>query len=769
MSQLYPLQYVFLSSFSVLFFEILLLRIFSIQLSYHFASFIIGISVFGIVIGSLCVYNLNKKLKISIHGAFFTLSVSFPFQLLISSFIPFDHYQILWDKFQYLYLLVQIITVIIPFFFYGFFISLCFREFSEISGKIYGTDLLGGALGALSAPLALDFLHPEISLGVIFALLSSASFHLVRNFRSVPAKLVYLFSIFLSVLVLLGQIKIPISEYKSLSALLRMPETKTLKTIISRDSRLDVVENKLLRYGPGLSFSYAGRTPSGVVVARDGEVTGIFLSEGEKELSSYLQFLPSYAPHVLKTRPESILVVGLKSSLEALIAFNAKPQTLVILEKDRSLTRFIDDFYPKDSVYRKFLHRQTVRKFLEKSTSKFDLIIISRTYYFPSGNFGLEEDYETTVDALTRYLESLNQDGILFIQIFRVPPPRYELRLMNNIMQALSTSNLLPLEKHLIVFLTFDTISFMIKKNGYSSKELQAISLFLDKRIFQPIYPKNLVKYVHIEATGIQEAFDDLLASHRTKFVKNYPFDISITIDERPFFHYFLKLSKIPEIHRLTKKGCSYFIHEGMALPFLFFVLLTLTFFSFSPIIVKSFARIPQKKDLFIYFSCCGFGFMFVEVYFIHRLILTLGSPIDAFSAVVTLFLFTAGLGSLLSSRIKEKRLIPFMSLVLLFLLTIYLAKPKGAHTFFVMIFPGFSMGLFFPTGMRILCRNNPDLLPYSYAINGASSVVAPPLASLIAVYFSLSTVIFVSVVCYTIATLVIGRYIIRPYPHLFL
>ena len=55
----------------------------------------------------------------------------------------------------------------------------------------------------------------------------------------------------------------------------------------------------------------------------------------------------------------------------------------------------------------------------------------------PSGSFGFSEDYRFTVEAFTEYLSHLNIDGILVLNLFIIPPPRTELRLINTVVVAL--------------------------------------------------------------------------------------------------------------------------------------------------------------------------------------------------------------------------------------------------------------------------------------------------------------------------------------------
>ncbi len=743
MVKVYPLQLVFLSAFSVLFFEIVLIRVFSIRLSYHFASFIISISIFGIVIGSLYVHTRKEKLNLKSEEAFSALSLLFPAQFVLSCLSPFDHIKLLWDKTEIIFLILQIILLITPFLTYGLFISLCFRENPKISGRIYGVDLIGGAFGASLVPIALDFFRPEVCLALLFLLLSTASTFL---FFSRPS-LFRFFSLsvasILSIALLFGSVKIPVSTYKSLSSTLKMPETKVLKTITSRDSRLDVVESPYLRLAAGLSLKYGGAIPPGIAIAKDGEISGLFLDEKIARETDFLEYLPSFAPYTLVKKPDTVLLVGFKNNIEMLIARKEMARRLFITEKDRSIHKFVEEFYTGDRTSKKWLIKEHSRSFIRNREAEFDLISISRTYYFPSGSFGLEEDYETTLDAFIEYFKALKEDGILFVQIFRVPPPRYEIRLFNNIKEAMRASGLLPIDQHLIVFATWDTISFMAKKNGYSEKEISDISNFFEERMFQALFPEKISK-------GAEIFFSRLP-------VNNYPFDVSTTTDERPFFHYFLRLSKIAEIERMTKKGYIYFIHEGMALPFLFLILISLSLFVYLPLFILKNLPTSNLGKILIYFSSIGFGFMFLEVFFIHKFILLYGSPMESFSRVVSSFLLSAGSGSLASSYVKGRKLRMIMFSLLPVLFSFYLFG-KFLDSLLFPIVAGLIMGFFFPTGIRLILGKNLDVLPFAYALNGASSVIAPTLASLLALSFGLGILPLLSLLFYASALLLVFR-----------
>ena len=101
------------------------------------------------------------------------------------------------------------------------------------------------------------------------------------------------------------------------------------------------------------------------------------------------------------------------------------------------------------------------------------LIFVSRTGFYPSGSFGLQEDYDLTVEAIETYLARLKDGGILFIQMFLLPPPRYELRLVKNIRAALKKTGIQEIHKHLIIYRSWDTVNFHRQKRWFFGNRLR--------------------------------------------------------------------------------------------------------------------------------------------------------------------------------------------------------------------------------------------------------------------------------------------------------
>jgi hypothetical protein len=66
-------------------------------------------------------------------------------------------------------------------------------------------------------------------------------------------------------------------------------------------------------------------------------------------------------------------------------------------------------------------------------------------------------------------------------------------------------------------------------------------------------------------------------------------------------------------------------------------------------------------------------------------------------------------------------------------------------------------MGLPFPTGIRVLGRIAPEMIPWAWAVNGCSSVVGSTLAAMLVVSFGFSWVMMLAAGLYVLAVLALN------------
>ena len=162
---------------------------------------------------------------------------------------------------------------------------------------------------------------------------------------------------------------------------------------------------------------------------------------------------------------------------------------------------------------------------------------------------------------------------------------------------------------------------------------------------------------------------------------------------------------------------------------------------------------------MLIYFGLLGLGFLFVEIPLIQRFILFLGQPIYAFTAVATVVLLFSGLGSLAAPRLSIRRTLPVLALgILLYplglplLFRVFLGAPLALRLL-VMVLSlaplGFLMGIPFPGGLAWLHARAPGLVPWAWAINGCTSVLASILAAMVALSAGFSWVLAAAAIAY--------------------
>jgi hypothetical protein len=756
-------------------FEITLVRIFSIRFSYHYASLIISISMLGLVPGGIFAYFKGHRrrstealptLRPSRILTFphshipmlyvFMLALSYPFVFIISPVIPFDYYRALWEDMQILYLLFFALSLSVPFFLYGVILSSVLFLFSSKANKVYAADLAGAAGGIALAMFLLNHTDIERIIVACAAMLSVLLFFKVR--KKILKATYTLLPLILCLPVLLGVVAPAISPYKGLMQALKDDGARHIQTINTSHGRLDVFSNARMKSAPGLSFAYERPVPKGLGIAIDGDVAGVLLEEKGMKDFEFLRFIPSALPFIMKGSPVA-LVAGVKGSVDVLAPHYFGAKTVYKAETNLSMLRLLHDHYEEGSLHRRGLYGISGRTLINVLSEKIDIVYLSGTGFFPAGAFGLTENYDTTVDAFRSYFTSMNEGGMLYIQLFILPPPRYELRVFNNIIEALNNLSLSGHERRLVVFRTWDTMNFLIKPSGFTMDEDRTVKDFLTANQFDIIYPSLEGKARSIEGPDYGEVLGGLAdAKKKEKIIGGYTFDIRPTTDDRPFFNYFLKIGKVKEIYALSGQKWSYFLHEGMMLPFLvvFLVLVASLIFAATFLIVRIRTR-KTAKDLFpggCYFILIGFAFMFVEVYFLHTLILPLGSPATALSVVLVTLLLSAGAGSMMSGFIKERRLIPFMYLLPLLLIccAVFFQKVVLWQYSFIFIAPiGMFLGFFFPFGIRTLLKEDPAAIPLAYAVNGAASIICPVLASVIAVAYGLKVLLILAAALYAV------------------
>jgi len=802
------LPVVFLTSMAALAFQVLLIRIFSISLWYHFAFMIISIAMLGLAAGGTALSLYPRLQELNRIGSYtLCLGIAIPVAFLAANLIPFDPVRLSWEKSEILYLGLYYLVLAMPFFFTGLIIATAFTAGSERSGQLYGADLLGAGIGSLGILLITGIMAPERVVFVLSTIVLCASF-LVEK-KGVRSASLFLLIVNLTLFVLQpGFARLKISPYKELSAALRYPGAEPLRTYHTPFARIDTFRSPAVRFAPGLSLAWLEPLPEQVGFAVDGGTISAITDASDQKSLEFLTRLPAALPYETGSR-NRILVLDPSGGLQILLARRYGAGDIVGIETNPWLTEIIrNDFGDfSGNIYEKKTWNGLGRSWLAGRSEKFDLIDISPGGAAPGGSFGIAEDYRFTVEAFGEYLEHLSDDGVICVNLFMIPPPRIELRIVSTVTAAMESMGIRRPDLHIAAIRSWGTVSILVGKAPLTTAEIAAARNFAERHRFDTVYlpdirPQETNRFIKMPTNEYAEAFAALISPEgRREFLDKYIFDVGPVYDDAPFFHYFLKTGKIGEVYRVMGGKWQFFLEEGYIVPALMIQAAALSALLMllpalagrrekgkpaakqqaTPSVCFETSRMPPIPaasrgntgfGLLPYFAFLGFAFMFVEITLIQKLILPLVNPSYAVAAVLASLLFASGAGSLVSSRapLLRKPVMVAGTAIIIILYSLLLPgmssmianyqPPVSFLLVLVALFPaGFLMGIPFPTGLKLLGERNTRLIPWAWAINGCCSVLGPLGAILLAMAFGFRNVLLLGALCYFLAFLNIHFY----------
>lgn len=250
-------------------------------------------------------------------------------------------------------------------------------------------------------------------------------------------------------------------------------------------------------------------------------------------------------------------------------------------------------------------------------------------------------------------------------------------------------------------------------------------------------------------------------------------FNLAPSTQDRPFFHEIIRLSRIPQalarLELLPRQEIGYLVNVAVLAQAAVFALIV---FLLPMLRRRGMGDLGGGEVLsgFGYFLCLGLGFLFIEIVLIERFTFFLNDPALAFALVLSAMLIASGLGSAFSGRFVPRpragirlacglaaTLAAFSGLLLPRLLDLALAWPDPAKMALAIAIAaplGFFMGMPFPLALSTYRGARSPFIPWAWSVNGALSVVATPLANILAVSCGYSLVFYAALALYALAGL---------------
>ncbi|MEP0845083.1 MAG: hypothetical protein HRF43_20460, partial [Phycisphaerae bacterium] len=630
---------------SGLMFELMLTRIFSATIWYHYAFVAISVALFGWGLGGFLVYLFKPAARPQGRAILVTLA------LLPAVLMPVFLVTMLQFPFRPQYLTFYFLLSLLPFLAGGAALSLAFETHGSDANRLYFADLAGASLGVLAVPVFIARLGAETAVIAAAALpaLAAILILLAAPAAQRPRRLLPL-----AVLVLAGVLALSAVNYGAGLLAIRNAPTKALYKFRKQypDSRVE--SDKWNVYSRITSV----RSPEALNLARifidSDNWTNVMHWDGSPahpaEGPNWFRAFP------FRVRPApKVMIIGPGGGTDVVLALRAgSPQVTavemnpLIIEAVRAFGREAGNVYDHPNVR---LVMSEGRNYVERTPEKFDVIMLGFVDTFAavsSGGLSLSENYLYTREALQAYYDHLTDDGVLAIVRWPVDMRR--------------------LVANAVDFLTARGMSIEeVGRRIMAVADAPPVELAPSASDILP--PETMFLLARSELT--RERVDGLLAGHERAYVLYAPFRrpaedcpqyqrlfsgqigfreyqdgfetlATPVTDDRPFYFAY---DKPWGMHNFVLKLFS--IPVGAVIVFTVILLAGSATAGF---------RAPRPRTI-AYFGALGLGFIVCEIALMQRLILLLGHPLYTLVVILFTILLAGGLGSLYARRFAVEQI----------------------------------------------------------------------------------------------------------------
>jgi predicted membrane-bound spermidine synthase len=790
----------------------------------------ISVAFFGLGIGALVIHLIRNRLKTEnlpskILQCSIAFAISLPvFLFLIGYTIPPS------TSFIYLFFLIASI----PFFFAGMSMALIYLAMPREVTKLYFGDLAGAAGATLILDSLLQGFGAESLILLIGILVTApqiiASSLLYRRrpngilpMNRVENRLMVYGIIFLSVSIALLEanfsfniLAVPPGENKGLNSYLSDPSNNNhLSAQWNSFSRIDVIGHN--------NINTRSRTIGSILIDADA-LTPLLRWNGSSTDLQWLKGYMDYLPYeISNSNNNNTLVIGSGGGEDILVALAGGSKNVTAVELNPLIVSAAKRFggslagnlYDRKDVH---LFIDDGRRFISSTNSKYDKIVIKLVDSWAAqlaGGYALSENYLYTVEAFKQYLQHLNGDnGMLVMVRWNIELPRLMPLVVESLKQqeaevkekekgvgggggvggvgvgaggakadrAAIPNSIQDISKQIVALedrpgLTFGSnnqrttypVIVMVKNSPFTSSELDLIKAQATR---------NDAKVIAIPGLYVQPDYDRLLLASSSGRINDQQQDAASLFsqtsrDSQKISFFGLKPP--------TDDSPFYFAKEQIPTQL---VLLIETVIGVSAVLTFLLVyyskvnkiRLTASSRLHVVFvMLIGLGFIFLEITFIQKFLLLLGTPIMALTVILFSILLSSGIGAYLSGRLFNKNpykavviSIPILTGILLayyaylqYIISFSIVLPlydRIALTFALLSPAGLLMGFQFPSITRMASgssflersrRNAADDITLLWGINVIASVIGTVLAAVSSMVIGFSGNLLVGLALY--------------------
>jgi len=687
-----------------------------------------------------------------------------------------------------LWLIAGYYAALLPFFFLGgLFVSLSFVHWPR-PGRVYAADLTGAGAGTLLVLGLMFFVHPFRLVAYLLPLLAVAS--AAAPWRRSSVLFAALLTLGPSLGLLLNYDQATYNDYKAIYAPLHVPDSRVVReTTLPRglytllDDFTERVDTDVSNDAAMLGLPGPPRTWG---LYRDGGRIAAIAPEGGAVATPYAPATLAALPYAMLSHPR-VLLAGGSGGFRTAEATTLGAASVDVAEPEPVLRGEL----AATAVVR--VHRDgplTLAR--DAAAGSYDLVDISGDFLDAAeGN-----SVAFTAEALAADLRAVGPSGIVSVPVSIREFPAYALRMLATARAALRAVGVADPANNVIAYRSAWNVRILLSQAPFGGDRIATARSFCGARSFDLSYYPGIdpetaragvfndlpaVSFEQGTVTSGGEGAHDAITDEAEAALAGKPsasssaFDLApITLD-RPAFYNLLRLtpSSLPTILQRVE-----LLPQAEIAPLVnLAVLAQAAVIALIVLIVPLFGGRRLRPSgggtlrAIAYFAALGLGFFCIEIYAIEQASVLLADRTLAFALVLTTMLVGSGLGSLLADRVERspRRVAAWAAgLVIAWCALAWtgavplalgvLGWPVGGRVALLLLAlapVSVALGLLFPLG---LARSGAGFLPWAWALNGAFSVVATPLANLIALSIGYDRLIQTALVMYALAATTFPR-----------
>jgi predicted membrane-bound spermidine synthase len=762
----------FLVALATLMFEVLLTRVFSLTLWYHFAFMAISLAMFGMTLGALLVFLRPQAwpeatLRRSMGRCALLFAATMAAVILLHSvtFVPSPRIA-LWP------IAVTFAAAALPFVFSGIFVCLALTRFPARIGQLYAFDLAGAALGCLAVIAALELLDGVGAVIACATLAALAGALLLRGSEQVLGALVaaVLAATTAWAAIHLARHDLALFPVQYVKGTERYEIDYERWNSFSRIAVMKPTGWDVPAWSVSSAFAGSLKIPNRALQIDAGAGTALIAFDGDLSKLEFLRWdLVNFVHHL--RRDARICVVGSGGGRDILAAKVFGQKQIVAVEINADILNVVNGRFgdytghlDRDPIVR--LVNDEARSYLARSKERFDIVqvtFIDTWAATAAGAYTLTENSLYTVEGWKTFLDRVEDNGLLAVSRGVGPELARLVALGRAALLASGASN--P-EQHMVLVTnrhgkregSFGAMGMLlVRKTPFPPEELAIVRRAAEQLRFDVDLEPGAARTGLLRVLATGQGADPELSQGRV--------DYSAPTDDQPFFFNLHRLGTwtLGRQHLLHQEPALLVVDLLMGVSLLALLCIALPF---------AFAKTAFSRGdfpLLAFFAAIGAGFMLIEIAMLQRLIIFLGHPIYSLSVILFVLLLAGGIGARLSARVAAEEL-RTKGIALLGSLTAVVAVAGVVIAPLTALFQsaqtplriavsagllavmGIFMGAAFPLGMRLASSVRAELTPWFWAVNGATSVVASVLAVVVAMAWGISTSFWAGVASYLLA-----------------